>query len=264
MKTIISYIPTDQESVKKAFNTLMVRYSNDKEQVLTVLNNNTIAVANADLWQSEGQKSISFVELWEVGKWLERGKQCVYSDIVYNIIQSHLVTDSGQTPNLIPALYRPAPFKDPGRDYPKWDSIGLLDSENNWKLNDRVDWSGQYWQSSIDNNVFEPGTPNSQWFVVGTNPNPLPNWQPFPQVYNVNDEVTHNNEDWRNRRANNTFEPGTNDAGWLRISNTPYNWYYLGSEGFPINWIVIHNGFTWMNNLDNNFYEPGVFGWSQI
>jgi hypothetical protein len=92
----------------------------------------------------------------------------------------------------------------------------------------------------------------------------LPLWQ--AGIYQFGDEVEHEGENWRNRRANNTqgFAPGTQGSGWMQISNTPAPWYNLGSEGYPINWEVTFNGNTWTSDIDDNFWEPGVFGWTQL
>jgi hypothetical protein len=72
------------------------------------------------------------------------------------------------------------------------------------------------------------------------------------------EEVEHNGEQWRNRRANNTQQlaPGVNQSGWMQISNTPAPWYGLGNEGYPAGWQVTLSGTTYESNIDNNFWQP--------
>jgi len=161
--TTITFDPLNQESVKKAFDQLYVVYKGNKNQVLSAMNN-SIANTNADSWQSQTQTTVSIVKEWAMGLYMERGKQCTYNGILYNIVQSHSVTNPTFTPNAVASLYRPAPFTDPGRLYPRWNSIGLLDSVNNWKLDDRVDHNNKYWRSLVNNNVWQPGV--SQWVEI--------------------------------------------------------------------------------------------------
>jgi hypothetical protein len=153
----IRYVPTNSESVKKTFDALMVWFSGDKDQVMTAMNSNAIAVANADSWQIALDKEVTIIKEWALGAVLNRGKQCQYQGIVYNIIQSHVVDNISFTPDITPALYRKAPVILPDQKYPEWDSIGLLDSENSWKNKDRVHWNGKEWESKQDANIFEPG-----------------------------------------------------------------------------------------------------------
>ena len=83
-------------------------------------------------------------------------------------------------------------------------------------------------------------------------------------TYDLGAVVTHNNATWESRRANNVWEPGTNDSGWLRTEPYPSDWYYLGGEGYPLDWEVHHNGYLWRNTLAGNHWTPGVWGWTQV
>jgi len=75
--------------------------------------------------------------------------------------------------------------------------------------------------------------------------------------------VTHDGDTWESRRANNVWEPGTSDSGWLRTDPYPSDWYYLGGEGYPADWQVHHEGYVWTNTSAGNHWEPGVWGWTQ-
>ena len=83
-------------------------------------------------------------------------------------------------------------------------------------------------------------------------------------TYDLGAVVTHNNATWESRRANNVWEPGTSDSGWLRTEPYPSDWYYLGGEGYPLDWEVHHNGYLWRNTLAGNHWTPGVWGWTQV
>lgn len=158
MSTIkIRYDALDAESVKKAFDTLYVFYEGDIATVLTALGSNPIAVANADVWTSDNQVKVDLITPYELGTNLVRGKQCRYQGVVYNIVQTHTVTDVNANPEVTPALFRPAPVIAPGKVYPMWNSIGLMDSENYWQLDDIVDHNGKYWKSGVAVNTWEPG-----------------------------------------------------------------------------------------------------------
>lgn len=159
---IIRYNADDAVEVKKTFDVLMVWYSNDKTTVLNAMLQNPIAVANASTWHNELNTAVIPIKEWAMGAILERGKQCRHLGVVYNIIQTHTVNNPTFTPPTAASLYRPAPVTLSGNLYPTWNSIGVLDSTNNWKTLDRVFWNNFNWESVVNNNIWEPG-------VVGTN-----------------------------------------------------------------------------------------------
>lgn len=161
MATIkIAYNPGNEDEVKKVHDILMVYYENDVSQVEQKMNNNLILTDNQETWQLELKKKVDVHHDWTPGQWLTRGHTTKYNDKVYRIIQSHRAV-TGSEPGVANSLFRPVPVIYPGETYPRWNSIGVLDSENNWDLGDRVTWQGQQWESDIDNNIYEPGV--SSW-----------------------------------------------------------------------------------------------------
>lgn len=156
----IIYDKNEDVSVKKAFDVLMVWYNMDKERVLSEMNQNQVAVEYSENWQIELNKKVEVHHDWTPGQWLTRGHTTRYNDKVYRIIQSHTAV-TGSEPDVAYSLFRPVPVIYPDETYPRWNSIGVLDSENNWDLGDRVTWQGQQWKSDIDNNIYEPGV--SSW-----------------------------------------------------------------------------------------------------
>jgi hypothetical protein len=83
-------------------------------------------------------------------------------------------------------------------------------------------------------------------------------------VTGLPEQCTHVGFTWQTRRNTNTWEPGTSDSGWLKISNLPAPWYHVGNEGYPLNWQTTQTGRLWRNDSANNFWQPGVFGWTDI
>jgi len=161
----LAYNKEDDVQVKKTFDVLMVWFDNDKDQVLAAMNQNQIAITNQVTWHSEINKKVNIIQEWAMDAVMVRGKQCRHEGIVYNIIQTHTVNNETFIPPTIPALYRKAPVIEPGQTYPTWDSIGLLDSENYWRMDDIVHWNDKDWQSTHAINIWEPGV--SQWNEVG-------------------------------------------------------------------------------------------------
>lgn len=129
----------------------------DVNTVLLTLSGNVVRDSDTNLNKIE----VDTIPLWKAGLKLSREQKVKYNDLVYRVIQAHEVTNPTFYPNVVPSLYRLAPVTAPGRLFPLWSSIGLLDSVNNWKQNDIVDHKGSYWKSSVNNNIWEPGV--SQW-----------------------------------------------------------------------------------------------------
>lgn len=155
----ITYNINIPEEVQAAHDAVMKLAGFDKEK----LQQNSSLLDNenyTETWEVELQKEVEFHKDWTAGNWLVRGKTVRYNDNVYRIIQSHTAT-VGSEPNVALSLFRPVPIIYPGETYPRWDSIGVLDSENNWDAGERVTWNGQEWESDIDNNIYEPGA--SSW-----------------------------------------------------------------------------------------------------
>ena len=126
---------------------------------------NSIYQTNKDIWDLELKTEVTKIQEWKHGKEMVRGFQASHLGIVYNIVQTHIAEFA---PAIVPALFRKAPFIYPNETYPRWDSIAPLDSESNWKLNDRVEWAGKEWESKQNDNIYEPGAvASSIWEEIG-------------------------------------------------------------------------------------------------
>lgn len=99
----------------------------------------------------------SFVEKWKSGKEYTTGKRLSYEETVYKVLQSHTSQD-GWEPDKAPSLFAKVliPTDDEGQqtDIPEWEQP---ESTNPYMAGDKVTHNGKIWESTIDNNVWEPG-----------------------------------------------------------------------------------------------------------
>jgi hypothetical protein len=154
MSTKLSYNVSDEASVKKAFNTLMVKYANDKSAVLDLMDQNAIAVANADAWTTELKQDVEVMQDWVAGQQVYVGELRKYNDVRYVVVQSH-VTQADWTPPQVPALFTVKPVPQPGQNYPDW--IQPTGAQDAYALGERVHHNNLDWESQYAANVWEPG-----------------------------------------------------------------------------------------------------------
>ena len=121
------------------------------------------------------------------------------------------------------------------------------------------------WRSMVDWNVWEPGVYGWRRQDVEVGP-----WSSGTGPYQVGEMVTHptEHEVHINRRANNVWEPGTADSGWLRAGIAgPHPWMHIGNEGYPAEWRVTHPHpitsviHIWRNPVPDTHWQPGVAVW---
>jgi hypothetical protein len=210
----ITYNKDVAEDVKAAHDAVMKLTGFDKVR----LQNSSTVLENVNYtanWEVDLQKEVEFHKDWQAGEYMVRNKTTRYNDVVYRIIQSH-TAQVGWEPDVSLSLFRRTPVVYPGEIYPRWDSIGLLDSENNWDSGECVMWNGEAWESDIDNNIYEPGV--SSWTSLSqTNPT-VDAWvQPTGahDTYSVGSQVLHNGSTWESTVDNNSWEPGV--YGWVQI-----------------------------------------------
>lgn len=86
-----------------------------------------------------------------------------------------------------------------------------------YQAGDRVRWRGGEWESTVDNNVWEPGV--SGWHRVAGPGEAYPSWvQPTGahDSYGDGDRVTHDGRSWESTVADNVWEPGV--FGWTVVT----------------------------------------------
>lgn len=127
------------------------------EQLRKLLENQTANMADEQIL-----KYPDFVEKWEAGKTYAVGKRLEYNGTIYKVLQAHTSQETW-TPTDAPSLF--AKVLIPNADtIPEWEQP---DSTNPYAKGDKVTHNGKTWQSTTDNNVWEPGVYG--WEEVYTN-----------------------------------------------------------------------------------------------
>lgn len=81
-----------------------------------------------------------------------------YGGTLYRIVTPH-TSQLSWTPDVVPALWEPCA---PAGVIPEW--VQPLGAHDAYQMGDRVTFGGQVWQSTINNNVWQPGVYG--WIVV--------------------------------------------------------------------------------------------------
>lgn len=90
---------------------------------------------------------------WESGVRYAAGTRLYYGGKLYKVLQEHESQETW-TPDTAPSLYARVLIPDPG-EIPEWVQP---DSTNAYSAGDKVRHAGKTWESTINNNVWEPGT----------------------------------------------------------------------------------------------------------
>lgn len=84
---------------------------------------------------------------WIENEWIDLGWLRMFGGVEYECIQAHM-SITGQTPNLVPAIWNAASTGE-------W--VQPTGSHDAYQLNDEVTHNGSTWRSDYANNVWEPG-----------------------------------------------------------------------------------------------------------
>ena len=93
-----------------------------------------------------------FVEKWKSGKTYFVGKRLEHNGTIYKVLQEHTSQDDW-TPDAAPSLFAKVLIPN-ANVIPEWEQP---DSTNPYMTGDKVKHNGKTWESSVDNNVWEPG-----------------------------------------------------------------------------------------------------------
>jgi chitodextrinase len=93
-----------------------------------------------------------FVEKWRPNKKYEKDKRLEYNGVIYKAITTH-TSQSDWTPDTSHSLYTKVLIPDENV-IPEWEQP---DSTNAYSEGDKVTHNGKTWQSTVNNNVWEPG-----------------------------------------------------------------------------------------------------------
>lgn len=89
---------------------------------------------------------------WRVDTFYTAGTRISYEVFVYKCLQDH-TSQADWTPDAAPSLWTKLLIPDP-EVIPEWEQP---DSTNPYMTGDKVTHNGQTWESTVDNNVWEPG-----------------------------------------------------------------------------------------------------------
>lgn len=93
-----------------------------------------------------------FFPAWAVGYPYKVDDRVQYGEILYKCLTAH-TSQADWTPDAAPSLWAKL-LTDPGGEALPWEQP---ESTNPYMTGDRVTHNGKTWQSTLDNNVWEPG-----------------------------------------------------------------------------------------------------------
>lgn len=130
------------------------------------------------------------------------------------------------------------------------------DNDLLYQVDDWAAHNGEVYVSTIPNNAYEPG-------VYGWNllPGVVGAWSAGLAPYDLDERCHHPNAStfWISRRPVNVWVPGDLDSGWMRYGEDgPYPYYYLGPQGYPVDWLVTDAGRIWQSSANGIWRQPGV------
>lgn len=88
---------------------------------------------------------------WREGVEYESGKRVLHGGVLYGVLQNH-TSQADWTPEEAPSLFAKVLTSDDGTPLP-WEQP---DSTNPYMKGDKVSHNGKTWESTCDNNVWEP------------------------------------------------------------------------------------------------------------
>lgn len=109
------------------------------------------------------EDALEAVELfpeWEIDKQYQTDDKVRYEKILYKCLQQH-TSQANWTPIAAASLWAKVLIPKPD-EIPEWEQP---DSTNPYQIGDRVRHNGHIWESTIANNVWEPGVGNL-WIIV--------------------------------------------------------------------------------------------------
>lgn len=111
--------------------------------------------ANASSFTTEELLSVSTMfDEWAVGSNYKTGKVIRYNGGLYKVLQDVTGSQAEHTPDVASSLYKR--ISEPGPDgiFSWVQPLGATDA---YSIGSKVTHNGKTWQSSVDNNVWEPG-----------------------------------------------------------------------------------------------------------
>lgn len=124
----------------------------NKGKIIAFLN--AVQKTRETITDDQALEAVDFFPTWkEDGHTYAAGDRCTYGGKLYKVLQAH-TSQAAWTPAAAPSLFAEVL---PGQD----GEIGEWvqpDSTNPYNKGDKVTHNGKKWESTIDGNVWEPGT----------------------------------------------------------------------------------------------------------
>ena len=97
-------------------------------------------------------EAVNLFPAWSATAVYEVGKRVRYEGVLYRCLQAH-TAQAAWTPTAAPSLWAKVLIPD-SNVIPAWEQPGAT---NPYMKGDKVTHNGKTWESTIDNNVWEPG-----------------------------------------------------------------------------------------------------------
>lgn len=110
-----------------------------------------------NLEDADALKYPELYDRWSVGFDYKKDTKLRFGGVLYKVLQDHK-SQADWLPSVTPSLYAEVLIPDP-EVIPEWVQPG---AGNAYMKGDKVKHNGETWQSLIDNNVWEPGTPGTE------------------------------------------------------------------------------------------------------
>lgn len=111
-----------------------------------------IETAAQSLNDATALEAVELFPAWKLDTSYTKGQRVRHGGILYVVLQDHASQDSW-TPDAAPSLFAKVLIPDPDT-VPDWQQP---DSTNPYSKGDKVKHNGKTWESTVDNNVWEPG-----------------------------------------------------------------------------------------------------------
>lgn len=215
--------------------------------------------------------------IWQPDIEYKIGDRVRYNDKLYKVIQDHTSQD-GWEPLYAASLFAALLIDEENNAILAWVQP---DATNAYQKDDKVIHNEIFWISTINNNVWEPGTVNAPWqeYIV--------KWE-NGVAYALNQKVLYNEVIYISLMTNNTDTPENSENWKIYIAETPTpetptdpdptepevgqtenitEWVAAENGGlYMIGNKVIYNGIVYESLIDNNVWSPEDYpaGWNEI
>ena len=112
-----------------------------------------IEKAAASLEDKDAVEAKNLFPNWTSNTLYEKDTRVNYNETLYRCLMEH-TSQLGWEPGAAPSLWDKVLIPDP-QVIPEWEQPG---STNGYHIGDKVRHNGKTWESTIDNNVWEPGS----------------------------------------------------------------------------------------------------------